>query len=280
MTTSFKSSVFRRLEGKVALITGGASGIGESTVRLFVQHGAKVVIADVQDDLGHSLCKELDSQEAVSYVHCDVTRDTDVEKAVDLAVSKYGQLDIMFSNAGIAGKLGSTILDSDNEEAKRVIDVDLFGPFLTAKHAARVMIPARKGCILFTSSMLSTIVTAKAPHEYVAAKHGVVGLTKSMCVELGAHGIRVNCVSPYMVATPIFQKIASGLNKTEVEKLASAASNLKEAVLEPEDIAHAALYLVSDEAKYVSGVNLVVDGGYSASSSALTDAIENLLSQN
>ncbi|PKI47027.1 hypothetical protein CRG98_032566, partial [Punica granatum] len=93
----------RRLEGKVAIITGGASGIGESTVRLFVRHGAKVVMADVQDNLGLSLCKELGPEETISYVHCDVTREADVEKAVDAAVSRYGKLDIMYNNAGIPG---------------------------------------------------------------------------------------------------------------------------------------------------------------------------------
>jgi NAD(P)-dependent dehydrogenase (short-subunit alcohol dehydrogenase family) len=96
---------FCRLEGKVALITGGASGIGETSARLFVRHGAKVLIADVQDDLGHSVCKDIDDSEIISYIHCDVTIESDVEKAVDMAVSKYGKLDIMFNNAGISGSM-------------------------------------------------------------------------------------------------------------------------------------------------------------------------------
>jgi NAD(P)-dependent dehydrogenase (short-subunit alcohol dehydrogenase family) len=135
-----------RLEGKVALITGGASGIGECNARLFVQHGAKVLIADIQDDLGEALCKSLGSQESISYIHCDVTCDSDVKNAVDMAVSKYGKLGIMFNNAGIVGTCKAPrILAVEIEDFKRVLDVNLFGAFLGAKHSARVMIPAKKG---------------------------------------------------------------------------------------------------------------------------------------
>ncbi|XP_050243696.1 short chain aldehyde dehydrogenase 1-like [Quercus robur] len=139
----------KRLEGKVALITGGASGIGESTARLFVRHGAKVLIADVQDKLGHSVCEDIGS-DSISYIHCDVTNESDVEKAVDMAITKYGKLDIMFNNAGITGNIESGILESENENIKRVLNVNVFGAFLGAKHAARVMIPTKKGSILFT----------------------------------------------------------------------------------------------------------------------------------
>lgn len=258
--SSLLAPIAKRLEGKTALITGGASGIGETTARLFVRHGAKVVIADMQDDLGHSLCKEIGS-ENISFTHCDVTMDHDVRNAVDKVVSNHGKLDIMFNNAGISGNMAQSISTTDNQEFKRVIDVNLFGAYLGAKHAARVMIPNKRGSILFTSSM-SSVISVGTPHPYVASKHAVVGLAKNLCVELGKYGIRVNCISPHAVATTMMSK-SMGLDKRKGEEVVAEAANLKGTVLEAEDIAEAALYLGSDNSKYVSGINLVVDGGYS-----------------
>ncbi|KAL4591740.1 hypothetical protein LXL04_004711 [Taraxacum kok-saghyz] len=249
-----------RLEGKVAIVTGGASGIGESTVRLFVKYGAKVVIADIQDDLGVTLCNDLVS-ENVFYVHCDVTQESDVKNAVDTAVSMFGKLDIMFNNAGIPGNLDFKILESDNENFKRVFDVNTFGSFLGAKHAARVMIPAKRGVILFTSSVAS-VVSGESPHSYTVSKHAVVGLMKNLCVELGQYGIRVNCISPGSVSTPLLTN-AMGLEKAAVDGILCASAVLNEVVPTAEDIGEAAVYLGSDASKFVSGINLVVDGGYS-----------------
>ncbi|KAF2289669.1 hypothetical protein GH714_037833 [Hevea brasiliensis] len=241
--SSAPSSTTKRLQGKVALITGGASGIGKSSARLFVKQGAKVVIADVQDELGHSFCKEIGSEEIVSYVHCDVTCDSDVQNAVDLTVSKHGKLDIMFSNAGISGNLDPRILATDNEDFKRVFDVN-------------------------------------APHPYTVSKHALVGLAKSLCVELGQYGIRVNCISPFAIVTPMLKKY-KGLMEMEKEKIqeaVSTAGNLKDVVLEEEDIAEAAVYLGSDESKYVSGINLMVDGGFSLTNPSFAMAMKSLLS--
>ena len=125
----------------MALITGGASGIGESTARLFSRHGAKVVIADIQDNLGQSVCKELSSPTSASFVHCDVTSEKDVENAINVAVAKYGKLDIMFNNAGIVGESKPNILDNDKTEFEKILNVNVVGAFLGTKHAARVMIP-------------------------------------------------------------------------------------------------------------------------------------------
>ncbi|KAL2509095.1 Short-chain dehydrogenase reductase 3b [Forsythia ovata] len=274
--TTIEVPTNRRLEGKVVIITGGASGFGESTVRLFAQNGAKVVIADVQDERGQSICQELGSSGNVSYVHCNVTSDIDVKNMVDYAISKYKTLDIMFNNAGIPGNLDFTIVDADNENFKRVFDVNVYGAFLGAKHAARVMIPAKKGVILFTSSIAS-VVSGESPRSYTVSKHAIVGLMKNLCVELGQHGIRVNCISPTAVATPLLTN-AMGVDKTVVEKILCESSNLKGVVPTAEDVAEAALYLCSDESKFVSGLNLLVDGGYSTTNQTYTRVIKNFLS--
>lgn len=271
------SPISKRLEGKVALITGGASGIGECTARLFVQHGSKVLIADVQDDLGRALCQEYGSEEIISYVHCNVTVDSDVKNAVDTAVSRYGKLDIMFNNAGISGNTKSSILNSDNEDFMRVLNINVYGGFLGAKHAARVMIPAKKGCILFTASVAS-VLYGELAHAYTASKNAIVGLAKNLSVDLGQHGIRVNSISPTAVATPMLTD-ALRMTKEAAEKFVASAANLKEAVLEPEDVAQAALYLASDDSKYVSGVNLVIDGGYNLTNPSLAMAMKSLFSK-
>ncbi|KAL7234467.1 hypothetical protein ACSBR1_017968 [Camellia fascicularis] len=168
--------------------------------RLFVRHGAKVIAADVQDDLGHSLCADNNSQESVSFVHCDVTNESDVQNIVNTVISN-GKLDIMFNYASIPGKCDMRIIETDGEDFKRVFNVNVFGVFLGAKHAARVMIPAKKGTILFTSSIYSVISGCLATHACTASKHAIVGLTKNLCVELGQYGIRVNCISLFAVVT-------------------------------------------------------------------------------
>ncbi|KAM7522952.1 hypothetical protein LguiA_012854 [Lonicera macranthoides] len=270
--SSLLASIAKRLEGKVAVITGGSTGIGKSSAKLFAQHGAKIVIADVQDDLGSSLCEELDSKsESISYIHCDVTKESHVQNAVDTAISKYGKLDIMFANAGIQGTADPTITVVQSENLKRVFDVNVFGAFYSAKYAAKAMIPAKKGSILFTSSVAS-VTAAAGPHAYVASKNALVGLTKNLCAELGQYGIRVNCISPYATYTPMLRGVL-GMEKEKVEEVTRDAANLKGTVMEPEDVAQAAVFLGSDESKYVSGLNFVIDGGYSTTNVAFWEAV-------
>ncbi|CAD6263862.1 unnamed protein product [Miscanthus lutarioriparius] len=251
----------RKLVGKVALITGGASGIGECTARLFVKHGARVVVADIQDEPGAALCAELGA-DAANYVHCDVTVEGDVAAAVDHAVARFGALDIMFNNAGIGGAACHSIRESTKEDFERVLSVNLVGPFLGTKHAARVMVPAgRGGCIIGTSSLASAVAGA-ASHAYTCAKRGLVALTENAAAELGRHGIRVNCVSPAATATPLATEYV-GLEGEAFEQAMEAVANLKGVRLRVPDIAAAVLYLASDDARYISGHNLLLDGGFS-----------------
>ena len=242
----------------MAIITGGASGIGASAVRVFHDNGAKVVIADIQDELGQAIADELG--ENVSYIHCDVSKEEDVENLVDTTVAKHGKLDIMYNNAGVLDKARGTILDASVKDLERVISVNLVGAFLGAKHASRVMIPRQQGCILFTASACTSI-GGLSTHTYAASKYAALGLARNLASEVGEFGIRVNCVSPFGVATGI-----SGAKRPETSQMEGfyrETGNLKGHVLEAEDIAKAALYLASDEAHFVSGLNLVIDGGFS-----------------
>ncbi|ONH95978.1 hypothetical protein PRUPE_7G099500 [Prunus persica] len=258
--SSVLSAVTRRLEGKVALITGGASGIGECTAKIFAQHGAKIVIADVQDDLGHSVRESMGPTDC-TFVHCDVTDEAQIKNAVHKAVATYGKLDIMFNNAGIVDDNKARIIDNEKADFERILSVNVTGVFLGIKHAAQVMIPARAGSIISTAS-ISSYVGGAASHAYCCSKHAVNGLTKNAAVELGQFGIRVNCLSPYALVTPLARKFV-GLEDEEMENTMSALANLKGVTLKAVDVANAALYLASDEARYISGHNLLIDGAFS-----------------
>ena len=247
-----------RLEGKVAVITGGASGIGEGTVRRFVEEGAHVVIADLQDDAGRALCAELGAD--TRFIHTDVTVEADVAAAVDLAVAEFGRLDVMFNNAGIVGAIGR-ISDTTADAWNRSVAVLLNGAFHGMKHAARVMVPQGSGVILSTASTAG-VMGGLGPHAYTACKHAIIGLTKSVASELGSNGIRVNAIAPGNTATAMTAAVITGdhTDLATTNKHIAAGSPLGISG-QPSDIANAALYLASDEARYISGHTLVVDAG-------------------
>lgn len=247
-----------RVKDKIAVITGGACGIGRATARRFVEEGASVIIADLQVEAGKELVGELGPK--ARFIRADVTREEDVASAVDMAVSAFGRLDCMINNAGIVGAVGP-IKYTPVEAWDLTIAVLLRGVFLGMKHAARVMMPRQSGCILSLSSTAG-ITGGLGSHAYTAAKHAVVGLTKSVASELAQHRIRVNAVAPGNIATPMTADVITGdpSNLEAAEEAIRYMSPLGIAGL-PIDIANALLYLASDEARYITGHTLVVDAG-------------------
>jgi NAD(P)-dependent dehydrogenase (short-subunit alcohol dehydrogenase family) len=251
-----------RLSGKVALITGAASGIGEATSRLFVAEGASVVLADVQDERGRRVAAELGARAA--YVHADVSREADVAGAVAETTKRFGRLDCLFNNAGLAGVTGAIEeIPADGFDA--TVGVLLRGVFLGMKHAAPVMKRQGAGSIVSTASVAG-LRTGLGPHVYSAAKAAVIHLTRSVAMELGESGVRVNCICPGGIATPIFGK-GYGLTPEQADDTVPMMKGLLEQMQPirragvPDDIAQAALWLASDDATFVNGHALVVDGG-------------------
>ena len=254
-----------RLEGKVAAITGAASGFGAATARLFVSEGCKVALGDIQEEAGRAVADELG--DSAVFTRCDVTAEEDVANLGDTAVRAFGKLDIMFNNAGIVGAVGP-IDSTPTEEWKATLDILLNGVFYGVKHAARVMKPQESGAIVSMSSTAG-ILGGLGPHTYTAAKHAVVGLTKSAGAELCRFGIRVNCISPAGMATPMVANVSTG-DPTAIEETKrnlAAASPLKGRPGLAEDVANAALWLASDESGYTNGHTLTTDAGTTTGSS-------------
>ena len=245
-----------RLEGKVAIVTGGASGIGEGTIRRFVEEGAKCIIADIQTELAKSLADDLGG-DAVPF-SLDVADEDQVNACVDFAVKEFGSLDVMFNNAGILGSVGP-IAEIERDGWLRTIDVLLSSVFYGIKHAARVMQDQGYGSIINTASTAG-VRAGLGPHVYTAAKHAVVGLSQSVATELGPYGIRVNVIAPGGTVSGLTARLVTGdhQNLGKASKLIGAKNPLKRAGT-PEDIANAVLYLASDEASFTNGAVLVVD---------------------
>jgi NAD(P)-dependent dehydrogenase (short-subunit alcohol dehydrogenase family) len=249
-----------RLKGKVAVITGAASGIGEASAKRFVEEGAKVVVADLQVAAGEAVVAGLG--DAARFIACNVTVEEEVAAAVALAVDTWGRLDVMFNNAGIIGAVGS-IADTPGDAWLKSIDVLLNSVFYGTKHAARVMIPQRSGSIIATTS-IAGVIGGLGPHAYSAAKTAIVGLTKSVSSELGQYAIRVNAIAPGTIPTALTaQALAGDRHNLEAVAEHTRQTNGMGFASDPMDIAHAAVYLASDEARLVSGHTLVVDAGRS-----------------
>ncbi len=245
-----------RLNGKVAIITGGTFGIGESTVRLFANEGAKVVVAARNVEKGTKLVNEIKENggEAL-FVKTDVSKEEDVINLVKQTVDAYGKLDVLFANAGV-GDMG----DLENctlEEWNRTISVDLTGVFLCNKHAITEMDKIGGGSIINCASILGH-VGQMSVSAYAAAKGGVVNMTRSAAVTYATKNIRINAVCPGYIDTPILDNTP----KEIIDHLVSLVPARR--LGKPEEVANCVLFLASDESSFVTGANLLVDGGYTA----------------
>lgn len=252
------------LVDKIAIITGGASGIGAATAKLFIEAGAWVVIADIQDQRGEALAMALGDQ--AIYQHADVTQEADVQALVQQTMQRFQRLDCMINNAGGVGGGGGALAELTLASFDLTLNVNLRGAFLGMKHAIPVMQQQGKGAIVNTASVAG-LRTGYAGHAYSAAKAAVIQLTRTAAMEVGVSGIRVNCVCPGGIATPIFGK-AFGLSNEQADQTLPALQaflpTMDQALLRaglPEDIGRAILWLASDASAFVTGHALVVDGG-------------------
>lgn len=249
------------LEGKVALITGAGSGIGRATAKIFAREGAKIVLADVVEDGGlQTLAMIGDSGRDAIFIKTDVSRESDVEAAVAKAVSTYGRLDCAFNNAGIEGQ-GSLTHECTTENWNRVIAIDLTGVWLCMKAEIAQLLKQGNGGAIVNTSSGAGLAGVKGMPAYVAAKHGVAGLTKSAAIEYGRHKIRVNAVCPGPIRTPMMERLLG--ERPDAEARFARGGPLKR-LGEAEEIGETVAWLCSDRASYVTGLPMPVDGGFMA----------------
>lgn len=254
------------LSGKVAIITGGASGLGRATVELFLKEGAQVVIADV-DPRGEELARTLGS--AASFKRTDVGNAEQIQALVDFTVAQFGGLHIMVNNAGISGATYPRFLDDELKDFQRMVDVNLLGVMLGTQRAARHMARAGGGSIVNTSS-IAAIKAGFGVMTYRAVKAAVVHFTKSVAIDLAEYGIRVNCIAPGHIRTEMTAYATPGMTPEIIERVKQALVPVTDSSRplkrqgQPEDVAQAALYLASERAAQLTGVILPVDGGVTA----------------
>lgn len=255
----------QELAGKVAIITGGASGIGRATVELFVAEGAKVVIADIQDEAGEALAAKLG--EAAVFRHTDVGSEGDMQAVVDLAVDRFGGLDILFNNAGMSCGAYPSFLDDRLDDFDRIMRVNVLGPMLGTRNAARVMAASGKGGVILNNASIAGLLAGHAMMTYRASKAALIQFSKSSAIDLARHGIRVNCIVPGHVRTELSsfgEKGADSELAARIEEGVGAvylSNQLIKRRGEPEDVANVALFLASDKSRHMTGAVIPVEGG-------------------
>jgi len=250
------------LQGKVALITGAASGIGRATALLFAREGAALSLFDLDEPGGRDAARVIEEGGGRAlFVRGDVGRDADARRAVDDTVARYGRLDVLFNNAGIIRR--ATVVDTSEEDWDRVMEVNVKGVFLLSRRAVPVMARAGGGVIVNTASVWGLVGGARAA-VYCASKGAVALLTKAMAIDHGAQNIRVNCICPGDTDTPMLRNEAGMLGDPLDRHMEQAADVPLRRVARPEEFAQAALYLAGDASSFVSGAPLIVDGGFVA----------------
>lgn len=243
-----------RLQNKVALITGAGNGIGKQTALTFSREGAKVVVADINEDAGRKVVDEiLQSGGSAAFEMVNVAETKDVVRMVENSVKTYGKIDILVNNAGIVAD--ARLVKMDLEQWQRVIDINLKGVFLCGQAVAKVMETNESGGVILNASSVVGLYGNFGQSNYVAAKAGVIGMTKTWARELGKKGIRVNAVAPGFIATDMLQSIPEKVINMMVEKTPLGRMG------KPQDIANAYLFLATDEASFITGAVLSVDGG-------------------
>jgi NAD(P)-dependent dehydrogenase (short-subunit alcohol dehydrogenase family) len=250
-----------RLEGKVALITGGASGMGKIASTLFASEGARVVLTDVQDEAGEATAKEIrDAGGEAHYVHADVSQASDAEAMVIAATETFGGLTILYNNAGIFASDDDSVTNTGEDVWQRTIDINLKGVFLGCKYGVPAMIQSGGGSIINVASFVAWMGAAAPQIAYTASKGGVLSMTREIAVEFARKGIRCNALCPGPIDTPLLQELLADPARRQRRLVHIPMGRFGQA----DELAKAALFLASDDSSYMTGASLIVDGGITA----------------
>ncbi len=249
-----------KLKDKIAIVTGAAKGIGWGIAKVFVEEGAKVVVVDWDDVEGPKTAEELNKKGEAFFVKCDVSNEDDVKAMIQKTLDKFGRIDVLVNNAGVG--VYKSVLDTSSADWDRCLGVNLKGQFLTAKYAIPHMQKVGKGAIVNISSVHS-FATVNGVAPYCASKGGITALTRNMAIDYGP-AIRVNAIAPGWVLTPLIQSIFDSYPDPAAQRKSTEDHQVMKRIGRPEDIGQAAAFLASDEASFITGTQLFVDGGLTA----------------